>query len=193
MDLDETVAVDCGLAFAPDGAHGWRAWEQDGLLAGRVDAETVAALRAGLDAPGIFPLLPALVRRLELQGPEGAYALERRGAGWVLMAGGAEREADPAAVRRHLRLLAELRALGQLDRRAAEPAPAQRAGQVRCLVPGVAGGEESLGLALLPEAGGRTPVHVASDRAGSAFPRGRAELEASAARALVPATAAFLR
>jgi hypothetical protein len=194
--LADTTDQDLGFAFVREG-DAWRAIDKEGGVSHLVDADLVELLQAPLGDDLVLPLVPSLVGRLEINGPQGRFRVEARGDRWQLQdldAGGrpvgAVQPADAVEVRRYLRLLAGLRA----QRREPDAGPfaaTQLAGSVLCVLPGADRGDARVVLSIGQPIGDLVPLIVESGSGMRGLPRGRALLPSAQAADLLPPPTRF--
>jgi hypothetical protein len=191
-DERDTVPQDHGFAFYRDAAGAWRAVDVEGGVSYVVDEELVELARRPLDSDLAFPLVPGLVRRIEIARGATRYALARSGSEWTVeldlaKAGGAA--ADPNEVRRLMRALGELRVTARSPK--AEPLlPAKAAAVVACVMPGVIG-DERLTLTLAEPRGGSAEASVDSTSSATAVPPGRVAIPLGSLDEVAPQPARF--
>jgi hypothetical protein len=171
-DERDTVPQDRGFAIYRDGAGAWRAIDIEGGVSYAIDEDLVELARHPLDSDLAFPVVPGLVRRIEVARGATQYALARQGdGGWTVESRPNAVAADPLEVRRLLRTLGELRATSRTPK--SEPLlPAKAAAVVTCVMP-AAIGDERLTLMLAEPQGGAVEASVDSTSATTSVPPGR--------------------
>ena len=107
-ELEDTTTNDLGLAMRRDGEGRWRALQLGTGIAYDLDDEFVTQLRQGVSDPLVLPLIPALVRRVQLASGEESIVLSRVGEDWRMLEGERDTLAAAVEVRRLLRDLAAL-------------------------------------------------------------------------------------
>lgn len=187
--LDDTTDLDLGLAFAPEGAL-WRAVSKEGAVSFLVDAELMELLRQSVQDDQVFPLVPSLVRGLEVASPERHYRLALDYRGWTVQTigrdgqAGEARRADEVQVRRYLRLLSGLRALRTTAAEAG--APLASATTITCSLPAEGAGSDQMILSVGRVTGGEAAWRADAIRGTRQLAGGRGYLAAESAAALVP-------
>jgi hypothetical protein len=176
--LVDTNDQDVGFAFKRiDGK--WRAIDKDGGVSYGVSDELLELIQAPLIENLVLPLIPSLVTRLDIYQQQERFRLSQTDQGWqlqLLQANGTNatdsENADVIAVRRHLRLLANLRA-ERSDPQAGPFTPAELVGSVVCVFPGAEQGETRVTLSVGPTVDGLTAVVVEGGAGMRGLPRGR--------------------
>lgn len=107
-ELEDTTTNDLGLAMRRSGDGRWRALQLGTGIAYDLDDEFVQQLRQGVSDPLVLPLIPALVRRVQLASGDESLLLARSGEDWRLQQGDQDAPAAAVEVRRLLRDLAGL-------------------------------------------------------------------------------------
>jgi hypothetical protein len=199
MRLDDTVEQDWQVALAHT-TEGWRACDGEAGVSWLLDDDVVAVLREPLDDSQVFPIVPALVRAIEVGGPSGRYRLSQEGENWAvseLLPDGTRRThaADAVEVRRYLRTLATLRSLE--TPRSVGPAAvvadgAAPLGSVVCELPETGDERAQAVLVVAGVEGGRLRVGARSSRADGQRDN-RAVLVAGDAAMVLPPASAFVR
>ncbi len=182
--LVDTNDQDVGFAFARvDGT--WRAIDKDGGVSYGVSDELLELLQAPLVENLVLPLIPSLVTRLDIYHAQDRIRLAQNDQGWQmqLLASngtklGDEVAADAIAVRRHLRLLASLRA-EKTDPQAGPFTPNELVGSVVCVFPGAEKGDTRVTLSVGPTVDGLTAVVVEGGAGMRGLPRGRVYVQAA--------------
>ncbi len=137
--LDETTDQDLGFCFRREG-EGWRAVNREAGVSYLISADAVDLLRGTVADNLVMPLVPSLVRRIEVASPAGHYLLSEEAGAWTAQVldreqqPGPARAADAVEVRRLLRRLAGLRAL-RVEARAAPLTAQEAAATVVCEQP----------------------------------------------------------
>jgi hypothetical protein len=194
--LDDTTDLDLGLAFAPEGDL-WRAVSKEGAVSFLIDAELMELIRQRVQDDQVFPLVPSLVRSLEVASPTLHYLLALDDRGWTVQSigrggqAGEVRRADEVQVRRYLRLLSGLRALRTIATDA--EAPLADATTITCTLPTEGASSDQMILSVGRATEGEAAWRADATRDARKLPGGRGYLTAESAAALVPDPASFLR
>ena len=182
--LVDTNDQDVGFAFARVDGN-WRAIDKDGGVSYGVSDELLELLQAPLVDNLVLPLIPSLVTRLDIYHAQDRIRLAQNDQGWqmqLLASNGSkqgdEETADAIAVRRHLRLLAGLRA-EKTDPQAGPFAPNEFVGSVVCVFPGAEKGDTRVTLSVGPTVDGLTAVVVEGGAGMRGLPRGRVYVQAA--------------
>jgi hypothetical protein len=137
--LDETTDQDLGFCFKREG-DGWRAVNREAAVSYLLNADVVDILRSSVVDNLVIPLVPSVVRRIEVASDAGHYVLSDEGAGWFAHTIGPDGQAGPVQaaddieVRRLLRRLATLRAQ-HIDMKAAPLLASEAVATVVCELP----------------------------------------------------------
>ncbi len=209
-DERDTVPQDRGFAFAPEspaqaatnagGGGAWRAVDKEGGVSYLLDAETVDILRAPIDADALYPVVPGLVRTIEVVTAKERYVIERGDQGWTVRDADAANGSSPPSppepaneieVRRLFRDLAELRALSR-EPTAAPLLPTAASATICCAMPASAGETERLTLTIGGAENGSAPASIDSTRPQTPVPKGRVRLAAAAIIKIAPQRSRFV-
>lgn len=109
-ELEDTTTNDLGLSIRKDADGHWRALAIGTGTAYELDDDVVEQLRQDVANPVVLPLVPALVRRVQLSNGVTTIGLARSGEQWLLAVGDKAVAANAVEVRRLLRDLAALTA-----------------------------------------------------------------------------------
>jgi hypothetical protein len=109
-ELEDTTTNDLGLAMSRAGPGRWRALLIGTGTAYDLDDDLVEQLRQDVADPLVLPLVPALVRSVQVGAGTTVVALARSGEAWRLQEGAGTVPANAVEVRRLLRDLAALTA-----------------------------------------------------------------------------------
>jgi hypothetical protein len=184
--LDETTDQDLGFCFRREGV-GWRAVNREAGVSYLLSADAVDLLRTSVSDNLVMPLVPSLVRRIEVASPSGHYLLHEEAGAWTAhvldreLNQGPPLEADAVEVRRLLRRLAGLRA-ARIEAKAAPLTAKEASATVICeqLVGAV---KEIVTLSIGALATGGSEVVLSAETTATTRhpPPGRCYLPASAA------------
>jgi hypothetical protein len=195
--LVDTNDQDVGFAFVRQDGN-WRAIDKEGGISYGVSEELIELLQAPLIEDLVLPLIPSLVTRLDLYDANERIRLSQTDQGWTLQlrASSGEQEteavaADDIAVRRHLRLLAGLRAI-RVDPQAGPFSPNELRGTVVCVFPGADSGSTRITLSVGPTVDQLTAVVVEGGAGMRGLPRGRVYVDAEQMRQVFPGSKRFL-
>ncbi len=178
VDLDETLQIDWGISLKRD-ADRWIGVDKELGRRFTLDDETMEELLRPVERGLVFPVLPGIALSGSIITNDAPpVQLNRAGEGWTVTPGNdPAKPADAVAVRRWFRDLGNLR--GTVNDKAAEPTPKDVAATITVKVPGLNRDTETLTLRIMGSDGGGTAVYVASDKAVSRFPRGRAVVDST--------------
>ena len=184
--LDETTDQDLGFCFKREG-DGWRVVNREAGVSYLLNAEVEEMLRYSVQDNLVVPLVPSLVRRIEVASPDGHYLLTEDAHGWngqVVDADGQPgpvQVVDEVEVRRLLRRIATVRA-GHIDAKAAPLAAKEVSATVVCDLPSAFTKEiVTLSIGTHRAAGDEFVLSAESTAASRHPPIGRCYLPASAA------------
>ncbi len=194
--LVDTNDQDLGFAFVRQGGQ-WRAIDKEGGVSYGVTDELVEMLQAPLIENLVIPLIPSLVNRIDLYNAKERIRLMQVDGQWrmqLLAANGGKEsditDADEIAVRRHLRLLAGLRAV-RVDPKAGPFSLGELYGTVVCVFPGADSGDTRVTLTVGPTVDNETAVVVEGGKGMRGLPRGRVYVDAEIMRQVFPSSKTF--
>jgi hypothetical protein len=196
--LDETTDQDLGFCFRREG-ESWRAVNREAGVSYLLGADAVELLRTTVADNLVMPLVPSLVRRIEVVAPNVHYLLSEDSGSWTAHAldhelkEGPAQQADAVEVRRLLRRLAGLRA-ARIEAKAAPLSAKEAVASVVCEQP-VGAVKEVITLSIGALAPGAGEVVLSAETTATTHhpPPGRCYLPVSAAALIAELTPPLAR